>query len=491
MSGFLKKFSQGEYDEFKSVAEDAMNTTGNIVEQEEPIEESYKVPNLEEQQEALPSSIKDDDEELYENKNIIEETGTGIQKAEIDETPMAVKIPSDKNIFQTSNTKEERLIRDDDKIKKRRITTMVSLLVILVVCVGGFFVYKQVNKITVPSFALEKDLNEVEIWAAKNKIQLDSTSKFSIKADEGIILVQSQKSGTSIQKGGDFKVVVSKGANPNEAIKLPDFTKMKLTQIETWKEENKANNVTLEKVFHEEVASGDVISTAFKTEGIDASNYRRKDKLTITVSKGKEVFQKDIVVPDFKNKSKGEVDTWASEKGVKVEYSEEAHATIIEGNVISQGIEPKAKVAKNDTINIVVSKGKVAYVPNFSGLDETQATIEATKQNVPVTAIKYYSDQVAAGQLISQSLPVGMEIKSDTVVLVYSLGKPYIANFDGQDLFALVQSINEMNTQGANVSYEIQEVESEEPKGSIVTTSAKANFVNIGTKVYVTVSKGK
>ncbi|MGX8851302.1 PASTA domain-containing protein [Amedibacillus sp. YH-ame10] len=471
MSGFLKKFSQGEYDGFKSETNDTIHPSSKIDTQEEQIEVEQPI------------------EETYEE--FLEPLSEETQMVDIEKIPSVIKKPFDEHVFQTSNTKEERLIRDDDRIKKRRITMIISLVIILVICISGFFIYQQANKITVPSFALEKDLNEVEVWAAKNKIELDSTSEFSIKADEGMIISQSKKSGTSVQKGSSFKVVVSKGANPDETVKLPDFTKMKLIEIETWKDKNKANNVTIEKIFNEEVESGKVISVTFKTEGIDGSNYRRKDKLTIIVSKGKEVFEKDIVVPDFKNKSKGEVDTWASEKDVKVEYVEQGHATIMEGNVISQEIAPKTKIAKNDTIKIVVSKGKISYVPDFSGLDETQATIEATKQNVPITTIKYYHNQVSAGQLISQSLPVGTEVKGDTVVLIYSSGKPYIANYDGQDLYVLVQAIREMNAQGANISYEVQEVESEEPKGSIITASAKANFVDIGTKIYVSISKGK
>lgn len=265
---------------------------------------------------------------------------------------------------------------------------------------------------------------------------------------------------------------------------------MKLTQIEDWKEKNKANNVSVEKVFNEEVAKGDFISMVFKSDGIDASNYRRKDKLVITVFKGKEEFEKNIVVPNFKNKSKSEVETWASEKEVKVEFIEEASSSIVEGNVISQDIEAKTKMAKNDTMKLVISKGKVAYVPNFYGLDETQATIEAAKANVAITSVKYYHNQVGAGQLISQSISAGSEVGDNSVVLLYSSGKPYVANFDGQDVFALVQSINEMNALGAKLTYVIEEVESSEPKGVIITSSAKAAFVNVGTQVTIRISRG-
>jgi Uncharacterized protein conserved in bacteria len=198
-----------------------------------------------------------------------------------------------------------------------------------------------------------------------------------------------------------------------------------------------------------------------------------------------------LLLLDFKNKSKADVEFWADENEVTVEFSEEASKSIMEGNVISQSIPAKEKIAKNEVLGIVVSRGKIAYAPNFAGLDETQATVEATKAGVAINMVQYYSNEVASSRLISQSVASGSEVKDgDMIVLMYSLGKPYIANYDGQDSFALVEAINQMNGKGANLSYEIKEVASEQAKGIITSTSVKASFVNVGTQIVIYVSKG-
>lgn len=460
MSDFLSKFSKDNYKKDKSSEEDKV---ANV--------QTDKVINEKEE------NKKDD---IVENKKV--ETANKVAKN---------KIPKDKNSFATASVKEEVLVRDDEKIKKRKQKIIIASISAVVLIAVIFFGYRQFNQVNVPEFVNEKTLEEVQVWAAKNKLDLEDVSKFSTKIEEGKIISQSVKGGKTIQKGSYFKVVVSKGADPEEHIKLPEFEKMSLTEIESWKDENKANNVAITKVYSEEIDKGKVIKVDFKTEGISKESYRRKDKIEITVSKGKETFEKDIVVPDFKNKSRSEVETWASEKEVKVEFSEAADSKIMEGMVISQDVPAKTKIAKNDIVKIVVSRGKVAYAPSFYGSDETQGQIIAAEANVSTLPVQYYDNEVGAGLLISQSLPAGTEITDQTIVLVYSLGKPYIANFDEQDLFSMVSAINEMNGKGARLSYDVIEVTNDMPKGQVVTSNYKANFVNVGSRITIYVSRGK
>ena len=397
----------------------------------------------------------------------------------------------DKNVFTTSNTKEEVYEIDDEKIKKRKKRLLIAGVVTILVIAGSVFTFLKLNEVRVPQFVAEKTLNDVQVWAAKNNIEIDYTSKFSVKVEEGYIVEQSSKGGEKIQKGSDFAIVVSKGANPEQKVQVPDFMKMSLTEIEAWKKKEKANNVTIEKVFDENVEKSKVIRVAYQTEGIDAKNYRRKDKLTVVVSKGKETFEKNIEVPNFKEKTKLEVESWASENEIELEIEEVAHDDIDEGNVISQSVAAKTKMAKKEVMKIVVSRGKIAYAPNFFGSDVTSAQALASQAKVNINTLSYYSNSVPSGSLISQSHPAGSEIKADIITLVYSLGKPFIANFDGSDVYTMIQSIEEMNTKGAQLTYVINEVSNSEKKGTIVTSNHKANFVNVGTQIVIYVSSGK
>lgn len=396
----------------------------------------------------------------------------------------------DTSIFETQNTREEVYVRDEEKIKNRKKKIIIGSASFIVVILIGIFTYIKLNEVSVPNFVEEKTLNDVQIWSAKHKIELNYTSVYSVKVDQDYVVKQSIKAGNTIQKNSTFDIVVSKGADPNEHIKLPDFMKMDLTEIETWKENEKASNVSIEKVFSEEVEKSKTIRFEYITEGIDEKNYRRKDKIKIYVSKGKEEFEKNISVPDFKDKSKAEVELWAKENEIVVEYSEEANDKIIEGNVISQDIAPKTKIAKKDTIKIVISRGKVYYAPNFYGLDETQGQAEGSRAKVTTSVVYYYSNTVAADSLISQSIPAGSEVTDDIIVLTYSLGRPYISNHDGEDLYTMVQSISDMNKKGASLTYQVVEVSSSEKKGTIINTNYKSSFVNVGTNIVISVSRG-
>lgn len=416
----------------------------------------------------------------------------------VDETKEALENPhlekqnfKSETKFETAAVREETRVYDDEKIKKRKKRIIIGSGVIVVSIALVFGVFHQINKVDVPSFVKGKSIEEVKVWAAKNHINLETSEAFSVKVDESNIISQSVSGGKTIQKKDTFKVVVSKGGDPEQHIELPDFTKMNLTKIESWKEKNKANNVKINTVYSETVEKSKVIKVEMKTEGVDEKNYRRKDKLEIEVSKGKEVFEKNITLPDFKNKSQAEVDAWAEKEGVKVEYTQVPHNTIMEGNIISQDIAPKTKVAKNDVVKMVVSKGKVSYVPSFYGNDETQAQIVAAKAEVQINVVQYYSNTVPAGSLISQSLAAGTEVTSETIVLVYSLGMPYVGNFDGQDYYSLVEEMNSMNGKGARLTYSVVEVESDLPKGQVVTSNYKAAFVPIGGQVVIYVSRGQ
>lgn len=391
-------------------------------------------------------------------------------------------------VFQTGNVKEEVYVIDEErkKQKKRNWIVGISSTIVLMLIVFGIWFF--MNQVEMPNFVNQKTLNEVQVWATQNHITLDTSQVYHTSIDNGYVVSQSVNEGEKIQKGSVLSVVISKGADPEEHIEIPDFMNMTLTEIESWKDRVKASNVSIVKEFSEEVENAKTIRFTFDTEGIDEQSYRRKDKMTIVVSKGKEIYEKNITMPDFKDKTKSEVETWAQENEVSVVFSEEDNGEVEKGSIISQDIEVGTKIAKKDVVNMVVSRGKIYYAPNFYGLDETMAQVEALKAGVTVNMYYHYSNSVSSGELISQSEPGGKEIDGQAIALLYSLGKPYVSNFDGNDVATMIQSITEMNAQGAQLTYEIQEVDSAEKKGTIVSSNYKANYVDVGSHIVIQIS---
>lgn len=401
---------------------------------------------------------------------------------------------NDKLSVMTSSTKDEKFIRDDALVKKNRLKKIVISGLVLAVVVGGGFLYKAVNTVQMPAFSMSKTLDEMKLWATQNKITLRTSYQYSTKMEENYVLEQSIKQGEKISKGSAVDVVVSKGADPEERIKLPDFTTMNLAKIEQWKEENKATGVTIDKEFNDNVEKGKVLAVTFKDSSISAESYRRKDKLTIKISKGKEVFEKNITVPNFEGKLKSEVEAWADKQEVNVTFQEQGSASIPKGTVLSQSIAAKEKVAKKDTIVVTISLGKILYAPNFYGLDETQAQLAASQAGVNVQMVYYYHSTIGVNQLIEQSVPAGQVVEegNPTITLMYSLGKPYVDNFIEQSEKMMIDAIAEMNRKGANLTYQVVYQNSEEVgKGMVMDSSPLGSFVEIGSHIVIVVSKGK
>ncbi|AMP20133.1 hypothetical protein AZF37_02130 [endosymbiont 'TC1' of Trimyema compressum] len=102
----------------------------------------------------------------------------------------------------------------------------------------------------------------------------------------------------------------------------------------------------------------------------------------------------------------------------------------------------------------------------------------------------YYHNEVLANQLISQSIAVGGKVQ-DSLILTYSLGKPFTGNFKGQPVSTLLDLINEMNQKGANINYFINYVNGNGAhEGNVVFTSVNSTFINTGTTINIDVSNG-
>ena len=135
-----------------------------------------------------------------------------------------------------------------------------------------------------------------------------------------------------------------------------------------------------------------------------------------------------VTVPDV---SGDDVDT-ATEaieaEGLKVgstneEYSDEYK----EGEVIRTTPSSGSEVEEGSTVNLVVSQGKnpedeKVTVQSFVGMPESNLTSWAEDNEINVSRSEDYSDDVAEGRIISQSLTSGSVTKGTTISYVVSLG---------------------------------------------------------------------
>lgn len=369
-----------------------------------------------------------------------------------------------------------------DKQKKKKIITIISSMIVIIVIII-FIILSRLVK--VPEF--ENGLSTIATkWGNNNNIEVKEEQKYDSKITEGIVISQSIKSGTRIFKGNQITIIVSKGKDPNEKIKVLDFKKVTAPEIKIWKEENELSNVTIKEEYSDTVEALNVISYEFDNIATNENNFTRSDKLTIVISKGKQT----LTMEDFSSKTKADVTKWCSKNKFNCKITEKFDKDVTLGNVISQSISKGTKLEENTQIIFVISLGEGITIPNYYNVSSDNAVTLNDKVKVIIRNV--YSMNVSYGKLISQSIKPGTMVKVDDneVTLTYSLGIPYFASLNGTSESELAKIFYEYNQKGVNFTYTIKYVDSEEEKGKIVWSSKSNEFVSMKEYIEIHVSNG-
>ena len=99
---------------------------------------------------------------------------------------------------------------------------------------------------------------------------------------------------------------------------------------------------------------------------------------------------------------------------------------------------------------------------------------------------------ITYGNLISQSVKAGTrKMETDNKVeLVYSLGKPYFDSLEGKKESELAKIFYDYNQKGVQFAYTIKYINSDEEKGTIISSSKSNEFVTMTETIEVRVSNG-
>ena len=195
---------------------------------------------------------------------------------------------------------------------------------------------------------------QAQVWAVQNNIYIEIEEEYNLEYNRGIVISQTPAARQTIFKGGSMKMTVSKGPDPREHLELPDFP-LNLYEIEQWIAENRADHVSINRAHDDEVPVNRFIKLEFRDPEVTEETYKREDRMTITVSLGPEVFEKNIEVPDFKEEPKLKAIEWADSRGVELLVEESYSDTIPQSFIISQSITPGTKIAQNE-LTITVSR---------------------------------------------------------------------------------------------------------------------------------------
>jgi serine/threonine-protein kinase len=180
--------------------------------------------------------------------------------------------------------------------------------------------------------------------------------------------------------------------------------------------------------------------------------------------------------------------------GLGMEVAYEESETIDSGIVIKADVNAGITIKSGTTITVTVSSGTNGVeVPDTVGLSQDSANTSLVSQGFIVNVTESYSDEVTAGNVISQTPDAGSKAPKGSVVTInVSKGKadtkvrvPKIIDLSEQD--ATVELIEA----GLQVGSVTEDYSSEVSAGYVFYQSySNGSYVDAGTPVDIKISKG-
>ena len=383
---------------------------------------------------------------------------------------------------------EHVVVRDTSHARRQiaRIAILGTFALIVVALIIGIYLYT--TRIEVPNF-VGTPVERHRSWELTNRITLEITNEYSLEHPDGEVMFQGQEPGTHLRRGNVIAVTVSLGPDPAEHVPLPDFAEMTTAQVRNWRSEMQVLGVNIQEEFNYEVEVGRFIRMEFVDPSLTPETFTRQDGLLVFMSRGEEVIPANIVVPNFLGRTRGEVEEWADQNDIIVTFEEEPSDTVMQDAIISQSIAPRERIAKEAEMTIVISLGPSVIVPDFSVMSEEEILAIA---NLSITTRERFSDTVPFGRLISQSEEPGTELigLNPPVILVRSLGRPFIDDLTGQMESGVPEIFYRFTSRGADITYNIIYVNSWYRRGEILEVSRYNQWLNLEDHVNIWVSLG-
>lgn len=265
-----------------------------------------------------------------------------------DEIEKTIDIGQEK--IDLSNLKDNELQKKDSK-RKQKIIIIVTIILVLLLIGGLIFFNNRNTRITMPDL-VKKTQNEVY-----NELQpLGISSKnvtikyeFSNDVEQDKVIRTQPPAGNIINKKTPIVVYLSQGP---EGKKLDNYVGKTASEVKT-QLENDGYVVTLDYV--ENDAKADTIIAQSPGNG---SLVKPGDAITLTVSSG----HKKVVVPNFTNMTKDEVDAWSKANQISITYETTCNNTVEAYHVISQSVAYDTEINKGDQISISLSTGACPVV---------------------------------------------------------------------------------------------------------------------------------
>ncbi|WP_168581324.1 Stk1 family PASTA domain-containing Ser/Thr kinase [Gephyromycinifex aptenodytis] len=264
--------------------------------------------------------------------------------------------------------------------KRARSGPLVLLLLLAaaLITAGGYWFFGPPSARVLPELT---GLQSVQAQDSLTALDLRPNVEdgYSEEVPRGQVIASDPSHGSSLRRGDEVLLVVSKGP---ERYDVPDLAGMTVAQAGAALKELKLSLGAQTPSFSEKVPAGKVISS----EPATGTTLRPGTAVKVTVSKGRQ----PVAVGDWVGTSLEDVQAELEERGLKISVAgTEFSSRIDKGAVLSQ--QPAdGTLFKGDTVTVTVSKGPdLVKVPNVRGETsaEAKAALESAGFSVKINRI--------------------------------------------------------------------------------------------------------
>ena len=323
-----------------------------------------------------------------------------------------------RNRSQTGSTDPYRKSATQEELdrRQRRNTIMGALLALVaIVCIGGllFAFLGRPQTRTVPNLVgLTQDDAVTQIKQTEYFKVGTIKEEYDSNMEQGKVIDQDPDEGRSASEGTSINLWISKGPEPAKSVTVPDLTNMTPTEADAELGRIGLIGQAGDSVFSDTVESGRI------AQQNPAGNTTAKagDTITYQLSKGAET----VDVPYVVGWTRDEAINALKEAGFTVVDSSEENDNYAVNIVFYQSVTGKAN--KGSEIVLTVSSGSSKVeVPTVVGQSESSARSALANAGFNVYSTSTYSDVVAAGYVVSQSLN-GSQPRGTTIEIHVSMG---------------------------------------------------------------------
>ena len=430
------------------------------------------------------------------------------------------------------------------KVNTKKTTPYVILLTLVLIAYSAFSIStsyaKEDQDIYVQDF-INKSIVEVIDWAEKYDIELIELHEFSDTIPKNYVILQEYGITTLINDIDSFTVTISDGPNYDKEITVPNLTGFTYDEVMTYIKENFLSNVEIEFIKSEQerdkvieqIGSGTmkrsdkitfIFSRGLEDEQVpvedltglslfEATSYLKRynipyeieyksddkvlkdyvisqdiiekivtDKVTLTVSLGKE-----IIVPDLSKMTTTEIAKWAVTNNIKINYVEEYNKEYALGEIIKISKNEGDIIQEEATITITLSKGSMT-MPKVTSLAEFK--LWANSNNISYEEVYEYSNTYKSGEIIKTSPSENEKItENDTIIITISKGKSVkVPSFIGLSKTNIQSKCNDLNL-SCTFTYGGY-TESTKKDIALKQSKSQGTVVSEGTNVLITLSSG-